>query len=85
MMSKESLQKMTLKELRLRANLRQKELAEKLGVTKATVSHWKTGTFKMNKLTKLAIANVLGVDWETIKNTPNNKPKKTIRLDKKQC
>lgn len=80
-MSEEKLQKATLKELRLKSNLRQKELAEKLGVTKATVSHWETGTFKMNQLTKIAIGSVLGVDWKTIKNTPNNKSKKTIRLD----
>lgn len=62
------MQPKTLKELRKKHNLTQKELSQKLGMTKATYCHLENGNVRMSKITKLAIARVLDVDWKMIKD-----------------
>lgn len=44
-------------------------LAEKVGVTKATISHWVTGTYFPNPDKLKAIADALGIKvWELFKD-----------------
>lgn len=54
------------KELRIKANLTQKELAEKLDVTQQTVSQWESGNAKPPIDTIVKIAKVLKSDFATI-------------------
>ncbi len=55
-----------LKDLRIKANLTQSELAEKLEVTQQTVSQWESGNAKPPIDTIVRIAKVLEVDFATI-------------------
>lgn len=57
---------MNIKELRLKAGLTQVELAKKMNVDQATVSHWESG--KHNPLRKMhkKLAKVLGCTVEEL-------------------
>lgn len=80
--------KFRIKEARLAANLTQKELAEKLGITDATLSGYETGAHdpKSNRLAEIAkICNttvdfLLGVDRKDF--AEEKKPDHLVGLDK---
>jgi len=80
--------KFRIKEARLTANLTQKELAEKLGITDATLSGYETGAHdpKSNRLAEIAkICNttvdfLLGVDRKDF--SEEKKPDLLVGLDK---
>ena len=54
---------MNLKEERQRKKLTQQQLADKLGITRQTISHIECGRIKPSIDNAKAIANVLGCDW----------------------
>lgn len=54
---------MTLKEERLKKGLTQQQLANKLGITRQTISHIECGRIKPSIDNAKAIANVLGFKW----------------------
>lgn len=59
---------MNIKELRIENGLTQKQFAEKLGVTKQSVSFWETGrAFPCMNMVKL-IEDKFGVKFTIIKN-----------------
>ena len=80
--------KFRIKEARLAANLTQKELAEKLGITDATLSGYETGAHdpKSNRLAEIAkICNttvdyLLGVD--RVGPSEEKEPDTLVGLDK---
>ena len=57
-----------LKRLRIRNAMSQKELAEKLGITQATVSNWETGKVTPSKQQKEILKQILGVASTTEQN-----------------
>lgn len=58
---------MTLRELRAKYNITQKELAQKLDVTQVTVSNWENGISSMTQVAKLAISYIFQIDdWKEI-------------------
>lgn len=54
----------TLKAARVNARMTQQELAEKLGVSRHSLSMWETGKAKVSKRTLLAISAATGCDVE---------------------
>lgn len=58
--------KLTLKSARVNRDLLQSDIAEKLGVYQETYSNWESGKAPIKKITKLAIASVLGMGVEDI-------------------
>ena len=46
----------------------QSHLAQKLGVSRATISHWLTGHIAMPQIAAMALQVVFGVRWEWIMN-----------------
>ena len=54
-----------LRKARLAKKLSQKELADELGVTTATISRYESGERKLPVETAKRIAEILGVDWYT--------------------
>lgn len=57
---------MTLKQLRQKRNLTQRELAKRLGVSQSTVAGWEAGTFKPNVSRWKGIARATGVGLGTM-------------------
>lgn len=55
-----------LRKARLAKKLSQKELADELGVTTATISRYESGERKLPVETAKRIAEILGVDWYTL-------------------
>jgi transcriptional regulator with XRE-family HTH domain len=55
-----------LRKARLTKKLSQKKLADKLGVTTATVSRYETGERKLSVETSKRIAEILEVDWYSL-------------------
>ena len=55
-----------LRKTRLAKKLSQKELADELGVTTATISRYESGERKLPVETAKRIAEILGVDWYTL-------------------
>ena len=55
-----------LRKARLAKKLSQKELADELGVTTATVSRYETGERKLSVETSKRIAEILEVDWYSL-------------------
>ena len=54
---------MNLKEERQKKKLTQQQLADKLGITRQTISHIECGRIKPSINNAKAIANVLGFEW----------------------
>ena len=54
---------MNLKEARQKKKLTQQQLADKLGITRQTISHIECGRIKPSIDNAKAIANVLGFEW----------------------
>lgn len=52
----------TLKAARVNANMTQQELADKLGVSRHSLSTWETGRVKVSRRTLLAISSLTGCD-----------------------
>lgn len=57
-----------LKRLRIRNAMTQKELAEKMGVTQATISNWEIGKSVPSNGQKRELKNILGISVTTNKN-----------------
>jgi len=57
---------MNIKKYRIKSNLTQRELAEKLEVPKNNVSRWERGEHKPNVFTVMAIARVLRCSLEEL-------------------
>ncbi len=55
-----------LRKARIEKKLSQKELADELGVTTATISRYESGERKLPVETAKRIAEILGVDWYTL-------------------
>ena len=55
-----------LRKARLAKKLSQKELADELGVTTATISRYESGERKLPLETAKRIAEILEVDWYTL-------------------
>ena len=55
-----------MRKARLAKKLSQKELADELGVTTATISRYESGERKLPVETAKRIAEILGVDWYTL-------------------
>ena len=55
-----------LRKARLAKKLSQKELADELGVTTATISRYESGERKLPVETAKRIAEILEVDWYTL-------------------
>ena len=55
-----------LRKARLAKKLSQKELADELGVTTATISRYESGERKLPVEIAKRIAEILGVDWYTL-------------------
>ena len=55
-----------LRKARLAKKISQKELADELGVTTATISRYESGERKLPVETAKRIAEILGVDWYTL-------------------
>lgn len=55
-----------LRKARLAKKLSQKELADELGVTTATISRYESGERKLPVDTAKRIAEILEVDWYTL-------------------
>ena len=55
-----------LRKARLAKKLSQKELADELGVTTATISRYESGERKLQVETAKRIAEILEVDWYTL-------------------
>lgn len=58
--------KISIEAARVTANLTQAELAQKLGVSRETVSLWENGKLKMKPAYLLAICHITGFDPEDI-------------------
>lgn len=50
---------MNIKEMRVKRNLTQKQLAELLGVKQSNISRWEAGTYQPNATTLKKMADVL--------------------------
>lgn len=59
---------MNLKEARQDKGLTQQQLADKLGITRQTISHIECGRIKPSIDNAKAIANVLGFEWSNFFN-----------------
>lgn len=60
------MERLNLKAARANANMKQWELAKKLGVSQKTLSLWENGHTKVSKRTLMAICSVLGIREEDI-------------------
>lgn len=54
----------SIKALRWRYRLTQRQLAEQLGVTSTTVYRWEKGLSKMSESSKYRTAEIFGKEWE---------------------
>ncbi len=63
-----------LKELRERAGLTQKGLADQAGISQRAVSHWEQGLREPSWSNVLALAEALGVDCKVFQETPADRP-----------
>lgn len=68
---------MTIKELREKYNLSQRELAEKIGTSPACISTWERGLHKMSSISKNRIASHFGISPMEIEEMPF-RPKRFI-------
>ena len=59
---------MDLKKARQDKGLTQQQLADKLGITRQTISHIECGRIKPSINNAKAIANVLGFEWSNFFN-----------------
>lgn len=57
---------MTIKELRVKNQMTQKELASRLGVTRGAITMIETGKNRLTVDTAKKIANVFEMDWKDL-------------------
>lgn len=60
------MEKISLREARLQANLTTVEIAEKVGVSQSTITRWETGVARPNNAEVFFLAWVYGLNVEDI-------------------
>ena len=57
---------MTIKELRLKNQMTQEDLASRLGITRGAITMIETGKNRLTVDTAKKIADVFGIDWKEL-------------------